>query len=300
MDFTAILLWGSVSSFPSGQVIHAHSHESFFHLFYSINGHLTVRVDSQVFPLQPNDILLAGMGRQHELQVNEDTAITGELKFTVPAGDWRDRLNAMTGVFTASERAEKWLKDLFEEIDKGIRSSSSIEQAMLNTILLQIITDQTPRDAGSQIGTVRPCIAAAIRFIQENYCRNIRLLDIAADCGFNSNYLCTAFKRDTGLSINEYINMLRIHKAADMILYGDMDISHVASICGFQGPSHFSSTFRRYAGLLPTECRQLFYRSIARLQVFPTHPHHEKAIQTPQYIRICEEIARIDGLAESS
>lgn len=299
MDNSAILLWGSLSSFPKGQSIHAHAHESFFHLFYCVKGTASVRVDSQPSTLSPEDVLLAGMSRSHELLAMQEDVVAGELKFTVDAGELRDRLNALTGVFHTSDRVSRWLRDLFDEIEKGNRGVSAIEQAMLSIILLQMVQDQTPNNSTSTVNAVRSCTAAAIRYIQKNYCRSIRLEDIAADSGYNANYLCTAFKRDTCISVNEYINMLRIHKAADMILYGDLEISQVASICGFQGSSHFSNTFRRHAGLLPTECRQLFFRSIARIQVFPTHPRHEKAIQTPQYIRTCEEIARIDALAKS-
>lgn len=300
MGYSVNLLWGSVSAFPKGQFIRPHCHESFFHLFYAIEGRITMRFGEADCELLPGAAGLAAMNQTHEMKEITHDAVAGELKFTVAPGPVCDALNQLGGMPVLSARARRRLEDLFDEVSAGAQSNPEIEQALLYATLLQIVNDNSVSEAPAPDNTVSPCTSAAIRFIKENFSRNILLEDIAANTGHNSNYLCTLFKRETGVSTNEYLNILRIHRAADMILFGDREIAQIASLCGFQSPSHFSQTFKRHAGLLPTECRQLFYRAVAGIQEFPTHPHHERTIPTTEFMSMCRVIARMDGYLQGS
>lgn len=298
MGYSANLLWGSVSAFPKGQFIRPHCHESFFHLFYAMEGRLAMRFGEEKHELLPGGAGLAAMNQTHEmLEITKD-AVAGELKFTVEPGPMCDALNRCGGVLVLSARARRRLEDLFDEVSAGPQSNPEIEQALFYATLLQIVEDNTAQESAGMEKPVSACTAAAIRFIRENFSRNILLEDIAANTGHNSNYLCTLFKKETGVSTNEYLNILRIHRAAGMILYGDREIAQIATLCGFQSPSHFSQTFKRHAGLLPTECRQLFYRAVAGIQDFPTHPHHERTIPTAEFMNMCRVIAKMDGLVQ--
>lgn len=299
MKYTANLLWGSVSVFPRGQFIRAHCHESFFHLFYAMKGRLSMRFGEEDCELQPGMAGLAAMNQNHEMREVAQDAVAGELKFSIFPGTLCDALNRCGGALTLSGKASRRLEDLFDEVSAGARSNPEIEQALLYAALLQIAQDNTASETVAPEKPVSACTASAIRFIKDNFCRNILLEDIAANTGHNSNYLCTLFKKETGVSTNEYLNMLRIHKAADMILYGDREIAQIASLCGFQSPSHFSQTFKRHAGLLPTECRQLFYRAVAGIQEFPTHPHHERTIPTSEFMNMRQVIGRMDGFIQT-
>lgn len=295
MGYSANLLWGSVSAFPKGQFIRPHCHESFFHLFYAIEGRLNMRFGEVDCELLPGSAAIAAMNQNHEMKENKYDAVAGELKFTVTPGPVCDALNQIGGMLVLSSRARRRLEDLFDEVSAGPQSNPEIEQALLYAALLQIVKDNSVSKVSMQDKTVSSCTAAAIRFIKENFNRNILLEEIAANTGHNSNYLCTLFKKETGVSTNEYLNILRIHRAADMILFGDREIAQIANLCGFQSPSHFSQTFKRHAGLLPTECRQLFYRAVAGIQDFPTHPHHEHTIPTAEFMSMCRVIARMDA-----
>ena len=300
MEYSANLLWGSVSAFPKGQFIRAHCHESFFHLFYAMEGRIAMRFGESECELLPGTAGIAAMNQNHEMKEITHDAVAGELKFTVSPGPVCDALNRLGGMVVLSSRARRRLEDLFDEVSAGAQSNPEIEQALLYATLLQILKDNSASEASVADKPVSPCTASAIRFIKENFSRNILLEDIAANTGHNSNYLCTLFKRETGVSTNEYLNILRIHRAADMILFGDREIAQIASLCGFQSPSHFSQTFKRHAGLLPTECRQLFYRAVAGIQEFPTHPHHAHTIPTAEFIAMCRVIARMDAFLQGA
>ncbi len=76
--------------------------------------------------------------------------------------------------------------------------------------------------------------------------------DIADALGCNKSYMCTLFKNDCGITINDYLNSVRIHKAAEYLTYTDKEISYICSLVGFRNVSHFNRTFKQYQSVPPS------------------------------------------------
>ena len=81
------------------------------------------------------------------------------------------------------------------------------------------------------------------------------LRDLARDVSYSPYHLCRVFKEDTGISINRYINRLRLLAALDS-LDSTSDLSGLAHDLGFSSHSHFSTAFRREFGNTPTAVRR--------------------------------------------
>jgi len=94
-------------------------------------------------------------------------------------------------------------------------------------------------------------VKSAIKYIRENYPRRIPLDDIARAVYSDKFALCRDFKKFTGQTIVEYTNRHRCQKAA-ILLSGGQTVSEVASACGFESPSFFTKTFKKYMGALPS------------------------------------------------
>lgn len=60
----------------------------------------------------------------------------------------------------------------------------------------------------------------------------------------------------TGMSVNEYINKLRINQALQLLESSDATISEIADKVGFSYQCHFSTAFKQITGMTPTEYRQ--------------------------------------------
>ncbi|WP_433940457.1 response regulator transcription factor [Paenibacillus lautus] len=79
---------------------------------------------------------------------------------------------------------------------------------------------------------------------------------IAAQTFLNPDYLSRLFKRETGLSISDYLLHERIRMAAELIAKTEMPISQVAGSVGYTNLSHFTTIFRKYMDYSPIEYRQ--------------------------------------------
>ena len=64
--------------------------------------------------------------------------------------------------------------------------------------------------------------------------------------------LCSAFRAETGMTINRYIAGYRIRMSQDMIAKGDIPFGEIARSVGFNGLNYFSKAFRRQTGMLPS------------------------------------------------
>ena len=57
----------------------------------------------------------------------------------------------------------------------------------------------------------------------------------------------------TGMSPNEYVRLVRLKKAAELLLSDNYRINEVCYMCGFNTPSYFTSCFFKQFGILPKE-----------------------------------------------
>lgn len=96
-----------------------------------------------------------------------------------------------------------------------------------------------------------------LEYIDGNYEKKISLDELAGQAGLNTRYFCTFFKAMTGRNCLDYINLVKMEKAAAMMQTGEMRVGEIAWSVGFSDSGYFSRLFRRYMGLTPSEYRSL-------------------------------------------
>ena len=52
--------------------------------------------------------------------------------------------------------------------------------------------------------------------------------------------------------------MIRIRRAAELIVYSDHSLVQVSQLCGFSSVSHFNRVFLKYAGITPGQARRAY------------------------------------------
>lgn len=95
-------------------------------------------------------------------------------------------------------------------------------------------------------------IKNVVEYIHSNLDSDICLDKIAQHIGISKYHLSRDFKKFTGNTIFEYINIARC-KTASALIAGGMSVSLAAAECGFENLSYFSRTFKKYMGTLPSK-----------------------------------------------
>lgn len=95
---------------------------------------------------------------------------------------------------------------------------------------------------------------------QSNYLYADYTLDyLAFKIEKNPKMISKIIKKETGLGFPDYINSLRVKKAAKLLLnasYSNYTIISIGLECGFKSKSTFYRAFSKYKGLTPTEFRK--------------------------------------------
>lgn len=99
----------------------------------------------------------------------------------------------------------------------------------------------------------RQAVDFMIQYIHEHYAEDITLSDLADKVYISRNYLSTIFKNMTGESVNTYVTRVRIEKARELLLERNMLVYEVAEKVGYKNVPYFSTLFKKFTGMNPTE-----------------------------------------------
>jgi AraC-like DNA-binding protein len=99
----------------------------------------------------------------------------------------------------------------------------------------------------------RDKILEAQKIILDKIDAPITIRDLSRMVGMNECYLKKGFKALFGKTIHEYRQHQRIEKARILLQQKNMTVNEVAFLLGFGSASHFSTAFKKIAGMKPCE-----------------------------------------------
>ncbi|MEO5757342.1 MAG: helix-turn-helix domain-containing protein [Mesorhizobium sp.] len=93
-------------------------------------------------------------------------------------------------------------------------------------------------------------------FIAENFLYDIDCVNIAVAADIHPKYAMNLFKKATGMTLNEYVSLLRLSYAQALLMHEDANVLRVAMDSGFGSLSAFNKSFRKLAGMSPSDFRK--------------------------------------------
>lgn len=82
------------------------------------------------------------------------------------------------------------------------------------------------------------------QYIDQNYKEKLSLDSLAEYTGLNATYLSHLFSQLEEVTINEYINKVRVERAQNLLKYSDKSIIEIGDYVGFQSQSYFGKIFK--------------------------------------------------------
>jgi AraC-like DNA-binding protein/ligand-binding sensor protein len=96
----------------------------------------------------------------------------------------------------------------------------------------------------------------AERYIWDNFNRKISLEETAKASGLSAPYFSSVFKEEMGENFSNYLNRLRVERAAVLLTGTRKPLSEIAKLCGFEDQSWFSKIFKKITGTSPGKYRR--------------------------------------------
>ena len=157
------------------------------------------------------------------------------------------------GCFTAIEANAPYFKTL-SAADEMVMESESLESVQdLFDLMRRAILRFTQTVSISSISGYSKPIRQVMEYIQMHYAEKITLNSLAKHTNLSAFYLSSLIKKETGLILMDNINSVRIEESKKLLLLKNVPIIDVAQQVGFTYQNHFSTTFKKFTGLTPTE-----------------------------------------------
>ena len=90
-----------------------------------------------------------------------------------------------------------------------------------------------------------------VSILQRDLANPPALEQLAKEVGCSAFYLSRTFSQETGSTIPQYLQRLRMNRAADLLRSGNYNVTEAALEVGYSSFSHFSLAFRQTHGCCP-------------------------------------------------
>ncbi len=160
----------------------------------------------------------------------------------------------------------KQVEELNENLESRVRERTrELEQSLnhLSLIIEDSYLEERTRPGKSKTSPLSEStvekIQRAVLYIHDNFMHDISREGLAAHLDINADHLGKAFRSYTGRKMNEYINELRIKRAALMLKESDEPVIQIAFAVGFESLRTFNRSFLKVMGVTPTVYRNYGY-----------------------------------------
>lgn len=103
-------------------------------------------------------------------------------------------------------------------------------------------------------------LASVIKYVTENYSRDIEVADMAKHVHLSASQLQREFSKNFGITPIRYLREVRIGVVRHLLESSDISLTQIATKCGFYDQSHLTRHFKLSTGLTPLKYRQRFRR----------------------------------------
>jgi AraC family transcriptional regulator len=198
------------------------------------------------------------------------------LRASMPEHSARDLLVVTAQLIEAACRAQDGDSD-------GTRAHIARAVALLDAHQASRTTRQSSDRGARQIprGSFAAWQSRRLRaHVDENLSGKISIKDLAASLHISVGHFCRAFKRTFGMPARIWIRQRRIEVAQGLMLTTGASLSEIALSCGMSDQSHFTRSFRRIVGEVPSSWRQARHGAIEERVTELAYPGTTKPIIT--------------------
>jgi AraC-like DNA-binding protein len=153
---------------------------------------------------------------------------------------------------------ELW-KVLFTSLQSltGSRRPHRVEALTVKGCAVAFLSELVAHASSCCVEGFTPSLVQRIdNYIDKHMDESISIKSLANHVGLSVSHFLVRFKREQGDSIGDYVWRRKIVAARNKIELGETDMTAIGLDLGFSSSQHFSTVFKRYAGVTPTRYRR--------------------------------------------
>lgn len=96
-------------------------------------------------------------------------------------------------------------------------------------------------------------VKATKEYLEIHYTEDISLEDMAEHVNISPQYFSKLIKKTTGFNFIDWLSMLRVKKAKELLTNSNFTVKEVCFMVGYKDPNYFSRIFKKRIGITPSE-----------------------------------------------
>ncbi len=257
MDFTIVY---KKNEHPNMLEFRLHNHDDIYEIVLLLNGDCEFVVEGNTYKLKPRDIVFTRPFELHHiccltertyeriiLYVKENYFISHNCAEFLDI--FRSR-ELGTGNLAAYGLTDSSVTDCLLRIFKYYSAQAYKAADAAVTEFLYLINSTKAASDGFYAKNER--LRDIIIYINNNLTEELRLDNIAGKFFIDKHYLCKSFKKNTGYTVNQYINYKRVLLAQELHR-GGQTLLQASLNAGFNSYAHFYKTYVKQTGKSPKE-----------------------------------------------
>ncbi|MUT66947.1 AraC family transcriptional regulator [Paenibacillus sp. NEAU-GSW1] len=256
--------------------LHWHEH---FEIIVQRQGRAIFHIDSDPYEVCPGDVLFVPAGGLHVGYSLEDgkssfvsIVFNGSLfkdwahdpihmQFVAPYLEDRRRLPVKPDLIEPlSAHYYSLINQLIDESLAKRPAYQLIVKSQLHLLLAQLarlfFNRQSAAEKGKDHSPNRERFKPLIEYIEERFAEPITIEQAAQQVSLSPYHFCKMFKKLTGRTFIEYVNVCRVNEAERLLRESDLSVTDIAGQIGCDNPNYFTKLFKQYKGITPSMCRK--------------------------------------------
>ncbi len=153
---------------------------------------------------------------------------------------------------TAAENVKRHFNAILNAVQRGYTEHTTLQLSLaIIKILISLHENPFDKENGESVSHIEH----AMNQMREDVSNPQSLRTYAKRAGYSTSQFSHLFRQHTGTSPINYLNELRIQRAAEFLNNTDWSIKRIAYELGFEDPLYFSRNFRKCVGLSPRAYR---------------------------------------------
>ncbi|MBE7025236.1 MAG: helix-turn-helix domain-containing protein [Ruminococcaceae bacterium] len=148
--------------------------------------------------------------------------------------------------------------DEAEKMHEGNKTGRIICDAYIKILLFSLA--EHCKNNSNQSDKKSATRAKIREFLRLHACDGMTAREAAAALHYNPDYLTQILKADTGMTLSEYLNDIRLKEAKNLLLNSNRNVTEIAYKVGFSDEKYFMKLFKRKENVTPTQYRNAHCR----------------------------------------
>ena len=224
-------------------------------MYFLTDGSCNFFIDDKTYDIAVGDVVIIPKGVIHKTNYKEDedhSRIVIECSSSFIPERLREKFENSVYLYRNSDITDE-IQQILKKIEEENGRNDGYTVECLHSLmqLLFFLIARNPNFAGIPEAKNR-MVESVATYIKRHYTADISLSAMAKDHFVSPEHLSRTFKRETGIGFNEFITLVRLQHAENMLKERDpKSISEIAYTCGFNDSNYFSDKFKRIYGISP-------------------------------------------------